>query len=249
MKALLLWLTTLALASSASAVECSSVEFSGKSFTICRVDVRKEHLQLFLRDGNRQLFNRFDRLARWAEAQGQNLVFAMNAGMYHSDFSSVGLFVADGKQEAPLNMDSGAGNFFLKPNGVFAVTESGARVIESSEYAAIRERVVLATQSGPLLVRSGKLHPAFNASSESRLRRNGVGVASPDLVIFAISESPVTFYELATLFRDKLGCPDALYLDGTVSSLYAPELTRDDFRTDLGPMIAVTESTPTRNLP
>ena len=127
------------------------------------------------------------------------------------------------------------------PNGVFALTDTGAVVVETSEYPALAGHVTLATQSGPLLVRNGRIHPAFNATSSNRLRRNGVGVPSPGIAIFAISEEPVTFHEFATLFRDTLHCPDALFLDGTVSSLYAPALNRNDFRMDLGPIIGVTE--------
>ena len=243
MKTLLLsfWLTTLALLSHASAVEFSTVEIAGKRVTICRVNVRKERLQLFHRDETGQPFKRFDRLAPWLQSHGHKLVFAMNGGMYHGDFSAVGLFVSGGQQLVPLNTANADGNFFLKPNGVFAVTDAGARVIETSEYPKLRERVILATQSGPLLVRGGKLHPAFNANSESRLFRNGVGVPSPDIAIFAISEAPVNFYEFATLFRDTLHCPDALFLDGTISSLHSTELKRSDFRMDLGPIIAITE--------
>lgn len=231
----------LALTSYASAVEFSTVEFAGKRFTVCGVNVRKERLQLFLRNDTGQPFKRFDRLASSLESRGQKLTFAMNAGMYHRDFSAVGLFVSGGQESAPLNTASGEGNFFLKPNGVFAVTETGARVIESSEYPQLRERVILATQSGPLLVRGGKLHPAFKANSESRLLRNGVGVPSPDIALFVISEAPVNFYEFATLFRDKLHCQDALFLDGTICSLHASELKRSDSRMDLGPIIAITE--------
>jgi uncharacterized protein YigE (DUF2233 family) len=243
MKTLLLtfWLTTLALLSQASAVEFSTVEIAGKRVTICRVNVRKERLQLFHRDETGQPFKRFDRLSPWLQSHGQKLIFAMNGGMYHGDFSAVGLFVSGGQQLVPLNTANADGNFFLKPNGVFAVTDAGARVIETSEYPKLRERVILATQSGPLLVRGGKLHPAFNANSESRLFRNGVGVPSPDIAIFAISEAPVNFYEFATLFRDTLHCPDALFLDGTISSLHSTELKRSDFRMDLGPIIAITE--------
>lgn len=149
--------------------------------------------------------------------------------------------MSGGKEQAPLNLANGEGNFFLKPNGVFVVTESGARVIESSAYARLPEHALLATQSGPLLVLEGRLHPAFNANSTSRLFRNGVGVPSPDIALFVISEAPLNFHEFATLFRDKLGCPNALFLDGTISSLYAPKLKRSDFRMDLGPMIGVTE--------
>lgn len=223
------------------AVDFSTVEFAGKRFTVCRVNVRQERLQLFHRDQAGRPFKRFEHLASWLQPRGEKLVFAMNAGMYHGDFSAVGLFVSGGQELAPLNTSSGEGNFFLKPNGVFTVTESGARVLESSEYSKLHERVILATQSGPLLVRKGMIHPVFRPASESRLFRNGVGVLSLETALFVISEAPVNFYEFATLFRDHLQCQDALFFDGTVSSLYAPKLNRSDFRMELGPMIGVTE--------
>lgn len=161
--------------------------------------------------------------------------------MYHNDFSAVGLYVSDGKQLAELNTTNGVGNFFLKPNGVFLVSKSGALVIESSEYPGLHEKALVATQSGPLLVQRGKIHPAFKPNSENRLIRNGVGVPSRDVAVFAISEVPVSFYEFAAMFRDTLHCPDALFLDGTVSSLYSTELKRNDARMDLGQIIAITE--------
>ena len=95
-------------------------------------------------------------------------------------------------------------------------------------------------QSGPLLVLDGKVHAAFQKSSESRLFRNGVSVRAPDRVVFAISEQPVTFHEFALLFRDELQCRDALFLDGTISSLFSERLRRNDRKMDLGPIIATT---------
>ena len=232
----------LALLVSSRAVEFSTVEIAGKRITVCRVDVKKERLQLFHRDGNGQPFKRFPALADWLGQRGQKLTCAMNGGMYHGDFSAVGLSVADGKPLTPLNTANGEGNFFLKPNGVFLVSDAGARVVESSEFPRLRERVLLATQSGPLLVRGGRMHAAFREGSGNRLFRNGVGVPSPEVALFAISEAPVNFHEFATMFRDVLHCPDALFLDGTISSLYAPKLKRNDFRMDLGPILGVTEA-------
>jgi len=221
-------------------VDFRTVTVAGKRVTVCRVDLTKEKLQMFLRDDAGKPLKSFDGVNRWLNANGRTLVFAMNAGMYHGDLAPVGLYVENGRQRTPINLTKGDGNFFLKPNGVFLVTKSGARVIESSEYATLREAPLLATQSGPLLVRANKIHPAFNASSESRLFRNGVGVPAPDIVLFAITEEPVNLYEFATLFRDVLHCPDALFFDGTVSSLYAPVLQRNDKRMDLGPIIGIT---------
>ncbi len=234
-------LATIIALHGAHAVDFSTVEIAGKRVTVCRVDVRRERLQLFHRDENGQPFKRFAPLVDSLAKQGLALTFAMNAGMYEPDYTPVGLAVTGGKELHPLNVKPGDGNFYLKPNGVFIVTEAGARIVETSEYPRLRERVLLATQSGPLLVRSGRMHPAFREGSTNRLFRNGVGVPSRDVALFAISEAPVNFHEFATMFRDVLRCPDALFLDGTVSSLHAPKLKRSDFRIDLGLFIGCTE--------
>lgn len=206
--------------------------------TVVSVDTRKETLALFLDDKRGKPFGRFSTLAAFLAHRKQTLSFAMNAGMYHPDRRPVGLFVADGREHVPLNLASGRGNFFLKPNGVFAMTDSGPIVVESSEYPALAPNVRLATQSGPMLVHDGSINPRFSRNSTSRLIRNGV-CARGAVVYFAISDAPVTFYEFARYFQGRLKCRNALYLDGTVSSLYSVELRRNDARAVLGPIIGV----------
>lgn len=68
-----------------------------------------------------------------------------------------------------------------------------------------------------------------------------MGVKASGEIVFAFTEEPMNFYEFATLFRDELNCPDALYLDGVISNLYAPPLRRNDRKADLGPIIGVVE--------
>jgi uncharacterized protein YigE (DUF2233 family) len=215
-----------------------SVGVAEPRFTTIRVDVRRERIELFLRDTAGHTFKRFDRLKSWLASRNERLRFAMNAGMFQPDLSPVGLLVQDGQEVSPLNLSDGTGNFFLKPNGVFFVSKSGPRIVESSEYPALAQGVRLATQSGPLLVRNGALHPAIDAASTSRLLRNGVGI-SGNTIMFVISEQPVNFYELAIYLRDELHCSDALYLDGVISSLYSTDLQRNDSRADLGPIVGV----------
>src|ERR1044072_285293 len=214
-----------------------AVVTSGR-FTTVRGDIRTKRLELFLRDETGRAFNRFAHLATWLAGRNQQLLFAMNAGMYKPDFSPVGLLVEDGREISPLNVADGTGNFFLKPNGVFFVSASGPRIVETTEYPALAQGVRLATQSGPLLLRNGVVNPAFDAASTSRLIRNGVGI-SKNTILFVISEQPINFYEFAVFFRDELQCQHALYLDGVVSSLYSVELQRNDSRADLGPIIGV----------
>lgn len=207
-------------------------------FTTIRVDARTERIELFLRDDTGQPFKHFDQLESWLAGKNKQLRFAMNAGMYQEDLSPLGLFVQEGKQVSRLNLSDGTGNFYMKPNGVFFISESGPGIVESTEFPSHAQGVRLATQSGPLLVRKGVLHPSINAASTSRLVRNGVGV-SGNTIMFVISEQPVNFHELATYFRDELHCADALYLDGVVSSLYSTGLQRNDHRADLGPIIGI----------
>ena len=209
-------------------------------FTVMAVDPASEQLGLFLTDDSGEPFKRFEALEAWLGHRGKTLRFAMNAGMYHADFSPVGLLVIDGKERAPLNLREGSGNFFLKPNGVFLLAGGAARVVESGAYPALAQAqaIRLATQSGPLLLQHGAIHPAFNPASTSKLIRNGVGVANGK-ALFVISEVPVNFYEFALYFRDVLHCQDALYLDGVVSTLHVPGLKRPGIRTELGPLIGV----------
>ena len=239
-------LGVLLLAVTAHAQQIVTTTFAGKRYAICRVDLTKQHLDLFWRDGNKRPFKSFTAVNQWLRGRKRQLIFAMNAGMYREDFSPVGLYVEHGQQLRPLNLASGKGNFCLKPNGVFALTRRvgasvpDAHIIESSRYPSISKSTVLATQSGPMLVIGGKLHPAFRRTSTSRLIRNGVGVVSPQKVVFVIAEDPVNFHEFAVLFRDGLSCPNALFLDGNISSLYSTKLQRNDAWVPLGPIIGVT---------
>lgn len=209
-------------------------------FTVVRVDTATQDLRLFWRDDQGRPLQRLDRLAAWLKAQHKTLTFGMNAGMYHADGGPVGLLVIDGRELAPLNLGSGDGNFFLKPNGVFLISAAGPRVVDSVDYAAAARGVRYATQSGPMLLKDGEINPLFRPASASRYVRNGV-CALGTQAIFVISERPVSFHEFASFFRDELHCRDALYLDGAVSSLYSPALGRNSQLKDLGPLFGVVE--------
>ena len=224
------------LAGPAAAVECRNVSFDGASFTACAVDAATENLRLFHRDAEGGVLGAFANLP--PETQ-----FAMNAGMYHPDRRAVGLYIEDRVETAPLVTRAGPGNFGLLPNGVLCLTDDSARVIESLAYARSGPACRDATQSGPMLVIGGKLHPRFLASSDSVNIRNGVGTsADGHTAIFAISDDPVNFDTFGRFFRDVLKTPDALFLDGSISRLYAPQLNRADFGfAALGPMVAVVE--------
>jgi uncharacterized protein YigE (DUF2233 family) len=217
---------------------CSPVSEGGATYTVCTIDLDRYEIRLFWRGPDGLPYGSFSRLAGTSE--GRNLAMAMNAGMYDIDLSPVGLYVEGGRELKPANTAGGPGNFHLKPNGMFYVAGNRAGVIETSRYLRAKPRATLATQSGPMLVIDGRLHPKFSDEGPSRKLRNGVGVRDGKTVVFAISESSVSFGSFARLFRDRLGCRNALFLDGSVSSLYAPSLGRADFGRPMGPILGVT---------
>jgi len=225
-------------------VACDKIAESDHHYTICEFDARQSRLRLFLAGSDGKPYGGFSALATALKSQGDALVFAMNAGMFRPDFRPVGLYVEAGRQLSPANTRNGPGNFHLKPNGVFFFDSRRAGVMETASFIKAGLRPEYATQSGPMLVIDGQIHPKIEASGTSEKIRNGVGVKDGHIVVFAISEEPVTFYQFATLFRDRLGCPDALYLDGSVSSLYVPAFNRDDGLLPLGPIIGVVEKAP-----
>jgi uncharacterized protein YigE (DUF2233 family) len=228
----------------AHAVECGARTAGDTAFTACRVNLHIEQLQLFWRDDTGRPYRQFSALRDALQLKGKQLVFAVNAGMYRPDFSPVGLFVTEGRELEPLNRHVGSGNFSQQPNGVFLVEGSSARVMTTEEYGSEHPKPSLATQSGPMLVHDGEVTTSAVMSPNSTWRkiRNGVCAPTPDAVVFVMSESPVTFYEFARFFRDALQCREALYLDGTISSLYAPSLNREDRGSDMGPILGVAVS-------
>ncbi len=223
---------------------CEQITAADRLYTVCTYDVRQSQLRLFFADADGQPYKTFSAVSEALKPQGEVLAFAMNAGMFGPDFRPIGLYIEAGRQISPANTRSGPGNFHMKPNGVFYFDSTMAGIMETSRFLKSGLHPEYATQSGPMLVIDGKLHPKIEPSGTSEKIRNGVGVKNGHVVVFAISEEPVTFYEFATLFRDRLSCPNALFLDGSVSSLYAPEIGRDDALLPLGPIVGVVEKAP-----
>ncbi|MGP9803316.1 phosphodiester glycosidase family protein [Paracoccus sp. NSM] len=231
----------MALALPSGAAVCERVDHDGQGYVLCEVPATQEPALRLWQDGpDGAPLRNFANLRR-VLGPGESLGFAMNAGMFHADYRAVGLLVIDGEELSPIVTAGSAGNFGMLPNGVFC--SGGAQpfaVIESRHFAQTRPDCRLATQSGPMLVIEGELHPRFLVDSTSRYIRNGVGVsADGQTAWFAISNRPVTFHEFGRFFRDGLGVPNALYFDGSVSRLYAPSVRRADFGRSMGPIIGL----------
>ncbi|MEM1074024.1 MAG: phosphodiester glycosidase family protein [Pseudomonadota bacterium] len=232
----------LTAATPATAVTCGQTRFEDVPYTVCEVDARTERMELFLRDADGQIFGQFTSVNAALEADGQKLAFAMNAGMYHDNRAPVGLYVEDSVEEMNVVPNAGPGNFGLLPNGVFCIRNKRADVIETRRFIDATPECTNASQSGPMLVIDGALHPRFLPDGTSKFIRNGVGTSADGTrAFFAISEEPVNFHGFGRFFRDYIKVPNALYLDGNISRLYAPQIGRSDFGFALGPIVGVVE--------
>jgi uncharacterized protein YigE (DUF2233 family) len=89
-----------------------------------------------------------------------------------------------------------------------------------------------------MLVTDGQMHPAFRKGSPNLNIRNGVGILPDGSVVFAMSKSEINFYDFADYFM-KLGCRNALYLDGFVSRTWLPEAGWKQGYGDFGVMVGV----------
>lgn len=217
---------------------CRKVVFEEAALTHCTADPATHRITMANLGADRQPFTSLAAFA--ASVDPASIVFAMNGGMYGDDLKPLGYYVEKGERLSELDRGEGTGNFYMKPNGVFFGTGGQWRVLTSDAFfATVGERPEFGTQSGPMLVADGKLHPEIRDNGPSRAIRNGVGVDASGKAHFVITDAPVSFGQLARYFRDELKVANALYLDGQVSSLWNPASGRQD-KGRVGPIIVVT---------
>jgi uncharacterized protein YigE (DUF2233 family) len=214
---------------------CNQQSFEGSRFSVC--DPGNGAIELIAAAHDETPVRQFADLEQRLGPRAEKVAFAMNAGMYDEDGRPIGLAIVDGKQKHRINRKEGGGNFHLMPNGVFQLRDDGAAEIVTSKAWRPSPAIRFATQSGPMLVIDGKLHPAFEPDGTSRHVRNGVGIAPNGRALFVISEGPVSFGKFARFFRDRLKARDALFFDGAVSALWDPANGRRDITRPLGPMV------------
>jgi len=212
----------------------------------CQLNLAHDNVRMFWRGTDGSVFGNFSRLSDSLQARNERLICATNAGIYGTDWRPIGLYIEAGKVLHKLNTRKEAyGNFYLQPNGVFLLSDHDAAILSTDEIAVELETrlpsIRYATQSGPLLLRSGQINPLFTPGSDNRVVRNAVCVITAGDFALVKSRSPINFYDFARQLHDKLGCRDALYLDGSVSQLYP--FDNGDLGPNFGAMIGATVPT------
>lgn len=221
-----------------AAVYPSNSEEENEDILTYVVDPSEGSLRMFYTDAAGEQFNSFRNLKTAVEGEGKDLLFAMNGGMYMEDRRPLGLYIEAGEEIRKLNTrETGHGNFYLQPNGVFLIHVDGmAEVCPRDEFEQ-DGTVQYATQSGPMLLIDGNIHSSLSKGSENVHIRNGVGILPDGQVLFAMSRGLINFWDFADFFRSQ-GCLNALYLDGFVSRTYLPEQDVDYLGGNFGVIIA-----------
>ena len=242
---LLLLVACSLLANNCFAAKLITYGSGDQAVDACRLSVGQDHIRMFWRDQEGATFGGFQQLNAWLAKRGETLVCATNAGIFGTDLRPIGLYIEDGRILRKLNVRKQAyGNFYLQPNGAFILSTTQAAIVDtddiSASHGALLATVQYATQSGPILLRNSEVNPLFKPDSTNRTIRNAVCTLSEHEIALVRSQQPISFYDFAQQLRDKVGCRDALYLDGTISQLFPYD--NDNLESNYGAMIGATKS-------
>lgn len=222
---------------------CRSIIFEDTPLTHCLAIPARHRIAMDLGPAGGAPYGSLSSFARSRDSG--TVAFAMNAGMFDDDGQPIGYFVEDAERLKTLNINDGAGNFHLKPNGVFYGTDGKWEIRTTEDFLAnVSDRPQFGTQSGPMLVVNGKIHPEITENGPSRMVRNAVGVDERGRAHFVISNAPLSFGRLSRFYLNELGVKNALYLDGNVSALWNPATDRLDSGAPIGPIVVVERKEP-----
>ncbi|MFK5981897.1 MAG: phosphodiester glycosidase family protein [Flavobacteriaceae bacterium] len=213
---------------------------NGENILSYKVNLDNQVLKFYLKNEKGENFRNFKNLKNWLNSQSENLIFAMNGGMYKKDLSPQGLYIENGVLISRIDsLQKSYGNFYMQPNGIFYITNNNKPFIcETQNFK--NNNVKFANQSGPLLLINGIIHSNFRKESKNLNIRNGVGILPNGNLIFAMSKQKINFYDFATYFKTQ-GCKNALYLDGFVSKTYLPKENWVSMDGNFGVIIAETK--------
>ncbi len=235
----------------------SSADFAlERSGSFRWIELAGHRVQLLWTDDANTPFGQMEVARQSLEADGWTVLAVANGGIYDTSLKPLGLHIEDGTELVPLNTKSGGGNFYLQPNGVFVIAESGFHLFTTEQFADGYSpgpqpslsspgngpsMILHALQSGPMLLQDGTINELFTSGSQSRTIRTAIGIEGSGRAVLLMADRPVNMWELADQGR-QLGLTDLLYLDGSVARLDNVTQGRRIFpNVPLAAMIAVVE--------
>jgi hypothetical protein len=195
--------------------------FTDSNITYGIFQAKPEDVRLHWRDSEGKDYQSLTNLKHALEKNFQ-VKMLMNAGIYSKNNVPAGLWVENGKELNALNTKRGTGNFHVQPNGVFALVGAQPYILTTKAYQQKRLKPTFAMQSGPMLLIEGEINRQFKPTLESYHKRNAVCLDKQHRLFFIMTTKGEP--NLYTFSRGllKVGCYNALYLDGTISDWYIP---------------------------
>ncbi|WP_238586903.1 phosphodiester glycosidase family protein [Chryseobacterium sp. Leaf405] len=182
-------------------LSCYKEKTVNNYFVIYSTNAQKENIEFYWKDEKNQPLKSIRNLKTYVSIQNKALKFAMNGGMYSKKNIPKGLYIENFKTLHPIDTLSGAGNFYLKPNGIFYITKSNTVEIIPTENFKQNSPIKFAIQSGPMLINKGKINLIFQQNSNNLNIRNGAGILKNGNIIFAMSKKEINFYNFALFFK------------------------------------------------
>ena len=135
------------------------------NFVCYQVDLKKDKIKMYWKNDSNQILKSIKNLKSFTETKNENLVFAMNGGMYKIDNSPQGLFIQNNNLINKVDTSVGTGNFYLQPNGIFYINKDASAFIKTTKDFTLNKDIDFATQSGPMLIINNKINLIFNKNS------------------------------------------------------------------------------------
>jgi uncharacterized protein YigE (DUF2233 family) len=99
------------------------------------VNPKKQPFVFYYQNDKQENYKSILNLKLALEQKQKKLLFATNGGMYKKDHSPQGLFIQNYKTITPIDTNSGGGNFYLLPNGVFYITDKNiAHICKTEDF-------------------------------------------------------------------------------------------------------------------
>jgi len=228
MKTLTLLLSIIIVSSSISQQKTGKYTYNGNSYSCIKIKLTPKNIAKFfiIENNNKIPHNEFLNSNNFNHDEQ----LLSTTSIVDPKGMPVGLYVNNYKEIKPTNKGNGQGNFYLKPNGAFLIMDDKITVCETSEIHQYNN-IKYGVQSGPMLIHNGIINHQFNQNSKNKYIRSAVGMSTnnkgEEFIIFALSDSKVSFYDFSEFFLNKFKCDEVLNIESSRPILSIPYLPNE----------------------